>query len=198
MGIKSHYQLMSQPERILLWGSNLWMFADGMLGPLFAVLSQRIGGNVLDISWAWAVYIGVTGIFVIIVGAVSDRLSKEKLLVAGYALTAVFTFCYLLVTKPIHLLLVQAGLGLSLGLSNPTWFALYDKHTHPDRKGFAWGLEDGMAKIITALAILIGGAIVRYGSFKALFIIMGTLQTLAALYQAQLLRKNLKGHAQKS
>ena len=190
--MKNYYQLMGKPERILLWGSNLWLFADGMLGPLFAVFSQKVGGNVLDISWAWAVYIGVTGIFVIIAGAVSDRVSKEKMLVTGYALTAVFTFCYLLVSKPIHLLLVQAGLGLALGLSNPTWFALYDLHTHPDRKGFSWGLEDGTGKMITALAILIGGVIVRYWSFKALFIIMGTLQVFAALYQAQLLRKDLK------
>jgi MFS family permease len=182
---------MSEPGRILLWGSNLWLFADGMLGPLFAVFSQKVGGNVLDISWAWAVYIGVTGVFVIIVGSVSDRVSKEKLLVAGYALTAVFTFCYLLVSKPIHLLLVQAGLGLALGLSNPTWFALYDLHTHPEHKGFFWGLEDGMGKMITALSILIGGVIVRYGSFRMLFIIMGTIQALAALYQAQLLKKDL-------
>lgn len=188
---------MSKPGQILLWGSNLWLFADGMLGPLFAVFSQKVGGNVLDISWAWAVYIGVTGFFVVIVGAVSDRISKEKLLVTGYALMALFTFAYLLVSKPIHLLLVQAGLGLSLGLSNPTFFALYDRHTHPDRKGMSWGLEDGLGKMITAISILVGGVIVRYTSFQVLFIVMGTLQALAAIYQAQLLRKDMMSHSDK-
>lgn len=41
-------------EWILLWSSNLWALGEGMLGPLFAVFAQRIGGNILDITWAWS------------------------------------------------------------------------------------------------------------------------------------------------
>jgi hypothetical protein len=42
-------------KRLLLWISNLWSFGEGMLGPLFAVFAQHVGGNVLDITWAWAI-----------------------------------------------------------------------------------------------------------------------------------------------
>src|SRR5437016_8767702 len=87
---------MDRKERLLLWSSNLWSLGEGMLGPLFAVFAQRVGGNILDITWAWAIYLGMTGILTIVVGSVSDRIwqwcGRERLLVAGYALNALCTF----------------------------------------------------------------------------------------------------------
>lgn len=32
---------------------------EGMPDPLFAVFAQRIGGKILDITWAWAIQLGV-------------------------------------------------------------------------------------------------------------------------------------------
>lgn len=180
--------MLNSQERILLYSSNIWNFADGMLGPLFAVFAARIGGNVLDISWAWAIYLIVTGIFVIIIGKLSDKFSKEKIMVAGYALTAIFTFGYLLVSTPAHLFIIQAGLGVALALSNPTWFALYDKYSDTRHEGYVWGLSDGQAKIFTGIAIIIGGFIINYFSFKVLFIIMGSIQTIATIYQARIIK----------
>jgi len=179
---------MNKKEKTLLYGSNIWNFADGMLGPLFAVFAERIGGNILDISWAWATYLIVTGVFVIIIGKYSDRHSKEKIMIAGYALTAVFTFSYLLVQSPAHLFLVQAGLGIALALCNPTWYALYDRNSSNRSGGYIWGLADGEAKIMTGLAIILGGLIVNFFSFEMLFIVMGSVQILATIYQSRILR----------
>jgi MFS family permease len=181
---------MMRQAKILLWASNLWIFADGMLGPLFAVFTERIGGSVLAISWSWALYLGVTGIGVIIVGRLSDSMhrGKERLAVAGYGLTAVFTLSYLLVRTPMHLLLVQCGLGLALALANPTWYALYHRYTPRKESGYLWGLSDGTGKILTAIAILLGGFIVQRFSFEALFITMAIVQVAATIYLAKLLR----------
>lgn len=176
-------------ERILLIGSNIWNFADGMLGPLLAVFTERIGGDILEITWAWAIYLFATGLMVIVVGKISDKYSKEKLMVAGYALTSIFTFSYIFVENPIHLFLVQAGLGIALALCNPTWMALYDKYSDNDNDGYIWGLADGQTKMVTALAIIIGGNIVHYLSFATLFIVMGIIQICATIYQAQILRQ---------
>src|SRR3990167_8531372 len=172
---------MKQKEKILLWGSNLWMFADAMLGPFFAVFTERIGGDILDISWALAVYYIATGIFVIVVGKFSDGYSKEKLMVFGYGLTAVFTFGYLLVSQPWHLFILQLGLGLALALANPTLYALYDKYSTPHHDGYIWGLADGQSKILMGLAIVFGGFIIGYFSFEILFVIMGFVQIAATL-----------------
>ncbi|MEP7173751.1 MAG: MFS transporter [Aestuariivirga sp.] len=185
-----------ESERILLWSSNLWSLGEGLLGPLFAVFAQRIGGSILDITWAWAIYLGMTGLLTIVAGAVSDRIWKwcgrERMLVAGYALNAVCTFGYLLVQTPRDLFLVQAGLGAALALSNPTWSALYARYSPGEMAaGYTWGMVAGLQRLILAAAIIAGGYIVQNYSFEALFITMGTVQVIAALYQAQILRRSL-------
>ena len=161
-----------------------------MFGPLLAVFTERVGGSILDISWAWATYLIVTSFVIIIVGKISDnKISKEKLMISGYALNVVFTFAYLTVSSPMRLFFVQAGLGVAAALAMPTWQALYAKYEDRKHAGYTWGLADGEAQLITGLAIIIGGLIVNYISFEALFIVMGIIQIVATLYQSQILRK---------
>lgn len=177
----------TKPASILIWSSNIWNFADGLFGPLFAVFAQQVGGSVLDIAWAWGVYLIVTGVCVIIVGNISDKMSKLPILFTGYLLTALFSFAYLLVDSTLDLLLVQAGLGFALALSNPTYFALLGKHSNASTHGGSlWGWADGRDKIATGLAVLIGGAVVSATSFQTLFVMIGTLQLIATFYLARL------------
>lgn len=180
--------MLNKTAKILLYSSTLWNLGDGMLGPLFAIFAQKVGGNILDITWAWATYLVVMGIFTVLVGKVSDRFQKEKIMIVGYAMTAMLTFCYVLVSSPWHLFLVQAGLGVAIALCNPTWYALYSKYTDHDNGGYIWGLADGLNHIVLGIAIMIGGLIVQYFSFDALFVTMGTIQTVATLYQLQILK----------
>jgi predicted MFS family arabinose efflux permease len=181
--------------RILLWSSNLWALGEGMLGPLFAVFAQRIGGNILDITWAWAIYLGMTGILTIVAGNVSDRIwqwcGRERLMVAGYGLNALCTFGYVWVETTTGLFLVQAGLGVALALSSPTWSALYARYSPGEEKaGKSWGLVAGGQRLTLAVAIVVGGYIVNTFSFEALFITMGTVQVIATLYLLPMLRSS--------
>lgn len=183
---------MRREEKILLNADNLWYAGEGMLGPLFAVFSQRIGGNILDITWAWATYLVVTGIFAMVFGQISDKPGRtEKLLVGGYALNAILTFCYLFVSSPFQLLLVQAGLGIAVAMATPTWNVLYSKYRDTRHSGYVWGLADGTASIVTGLAFVVGGLIVNYFSFPILFVVMGMIQVLATIYLAQILKNKL-------
>ncbi len=176
--------------KILLYGGNLWYFGEGMLGPLFAVFTEKIGGGILDITGAWATYLIVAGFLYIIVGKITDKYNnKEQILVLGYALNALFTFCFIFISTPFHLFIVQAGLGVAAAMATPTWNVLYAKHEDKKNGGFQWGLAGGMANIITGVAIIIGGYIVKFLSFTTLFLIMGTIQVIATIYQAQILRK---------
>ncbi len=182
--------LINKAERILLIGSNTWYFGEGMLGPLFAVFTERIGGDILDIAWAWATYLMVTGILMIVFGKLWDYTNnKSVIMVLGYALNAVFTFGYLFVDSPADLFIVQIGLGIASAMATPTWDALYSKHENHKKVGFLWGLSEGTALIITGVGMVAGGLIVEFYSFTTLFWIMGTVQVAATLYQLQSLRK---------
>ncbi|MEA2006934.1 MAG: MFS transporter [Patescibacteria group bacterium] len=132
----------------------------------------------------------VTGLSVIVIGKVSDGNGrKEKVMVLGFALNAFFTFCYIFVSTPLELLLVQAGIGYATALATPTWRALYDKYSEDKLDGYIWGLASGGAYIVAGIAALIGGMIVSHYSFTALLISMGSIQVVATLYQAKILRR---------
>jgi MFS family permease len=153
-----------------------------------AVFTQRIGGDILKCHHVpGPPTLIVTGFLTIYIGQYSDGRNKEKLMLAGYALNAIFTFCYLFIQTPFHLLLVQAGLGIAAALATPTWNALYSKHEDRQRAGYIWGLAGGEFQITTGIAIVFGGMIVSAFSFHALFIVMGCIQVLATIYQMQIL-----------
>jgi MFS family permease len=180
---------MKKEGRILRFGSNLWYLGEGLFGPLMAVFAERMGGDILDISWAFSIYLVVSGGLYILFGYLADQISKERLMIVGFALNAIFTFGYLLVSAPWHLFVVQAGLGAAVAMATPSWNALYAQYGDVGRRGFTWGLAAGEAAIVTGLAMLIGGLIVKNVSFVFLFTLMGFVQTVATVYQARILRK---------
>lgn len=183
--------VLNKKERILLYGGNLWSFGAGMFGPLLAVFTEKIGGSVLDVAWAWAIFLIISGVLYINAGKISDhKIKKEKIMVTGYVLNAICTFSYLFVQRPMHLFVVQAGLGVANALASPTWMALYAKYEDRKHAGLAWGLAGGEAAILTGIAVIIGGVVVKYFSFDVLFVVMGTMQAIAAIYQSRILTQH--------
>ncbi len=181
---------LSKTAKVLLLGANIWYFGEGMMGPLFAVFAEKVGGDILDITWAWATYLIITGVMYIVVGKLLNRKSyKVKAMVFGYVLNALFTFGYLFVSSPIQLFIVQAGLGIAEAIGTPAWDSLYAKNLPDDMDSYAWGLSTGQSQIVTGVAFGIGGLITHFISFEVLFITMGIIQLTAALVTAQLLFK---------
>ena len=163
-----------------------------MLGPFIAVFTQKIGGDILDISWAWTVYLLASGLLTMLLGRISDtRIRKEALLTLGYLINAVFTFGYLFVDSPLKLFIVEAGFGVASAMVEPTWNALYSKFMNKERSGETWGKAGGLSQIMAAASLIIGGAIITYTNFEVLFFIMGLVQLGAAAYQATLLKETI-------
>lgn len=177
---------MKNQTKILLWSSNLWYFSAGLLGPLFAIFTEQIGGDILDISSAWAIYLIISGFLTILVGKFADKIGPALLLFAGYTLNTVFTFGYLFIETPAQLFILQACFGIANALANPTWSALYDTYSDDTKNGYLWGLSYGYADVFTGIAAILGGIIITYASFQALFIAMGTIQIFATLLQARM------------
>lgn len=179
--------MFNKKERTLLFANNLWYLSEGMLGPLFGIFCAKFQSSPLDISWVWALYLISVGIVVIGLGYISDFIYKEKMLIFGYALQTVFTFCYIFVTTKQQLALLQIGLGISGGLSTTTWYALYARCEDKTHEGLTWGLANGLASIYTGVALLCGGLIIANSSFEMLFTIMGIIQLIATLYVSRLI-----------
>ena len=179
---------LSKFSRILLIASSLWYFGEGLFGPLFAIYAEKIGGDILDITWAWATYLVVTGLFYVLVGRLLNASKyKKQVMIGGYALNALLTFGYIFVHNTKSLFLIQVGLGIAEALSTPIWDSLFASNMEDTENTFHWGLATGHTHFISGIAIAIGGLIAHYISFDALFIVMGCIQLVATLVQASIL-----------
>jgi predicted MFS family arabinose efflux permease len=178
---------MTRPVRLLLIASSLWYLAEGLLGPLFAVFSEQIGGDVLDISAAWATYLIASGIAYPVVGRLLNNSRwKFRMIAVGYVLNTIFTFSYLLVTDTRQLLIVQVGLGVAEAISTPSWDAFFASNLADTKDTFAWGIANGHTQFISGVAIAIGGLIANFISFQALFFTMGMISLAATVVQVRL------------
>lgn len=179
---------ISKITRILLYASSLWYFGEGLFGPLFAVFAEKVGGDLLDITWAWSIYLIVAGLMYVVFGKLLNNSKyKEQAMVLGYGLNTVFTFCYLLVHSTTGLFLIQIGIGLAEAISTPIWDSMFASSIEDKEDTFHWGLANGHTHFVSGIAIAIGGLIAYYVSFNALFILMGSIQALATMMQARIL-----------
>jgi predicted MFS family arabinose efflux permease len=152
------------------------------------VFSQKVGGDLLDITWAWSAYLVVTGLMYLFVGRVLQNSKYQELvMVLGYALNTIFTFSYLMVDSVKTLFFVQIGLGIAESLSTPIWDSLFANDMETKNNTFLWGLATGHTHFVTGIAVAIGGLITYYISFQMLFVIMGSIQAIATVMQARLL-----------
>ena len=79
------------------------------MGPMLAVFTERVGGDILDIAWSWSIFLTVTGIFYIITGTfLNNNPYKARVMLLSYALNVLFTFGYLFVSNPQELFIVRA------------------------------------------------------------------------------------------
>ncbi len=188
---------MTKTVKILLVASSLWYFGEGLFGPLFAVFTEKVGGDLLDITWAWSAYLIVTGLMYFFVGrSLQNSKYQEEVMVFGYALNTIFTFSYLMVNSVMTLFFVQIGLGIAESLSTPIWDSLFANDLEEKNNTALWGLATGHTHFVTGIAVAIGGLITYYISFHMLFIIMGVIQALATIIQARLLyskKQRVKG-----
>jgi hypothetical protein len=179
---------LNKTTKILLISSSLWYFGEGLFGPLFAVYAEKIGGDLLDITWAWAAYLIATGIFYVIVGKFINKSNyKKQVMIFGYGLNALLTFGYIFVHNTQQLFMIQIGLGIAEALSAPIWDSLFAKNLEDNSNTFHWSLANGHPHFVSGIAIAIGGLIANFISFEALFITMGVIQTIATIIQAKII-----------
>ncbi len=178
----------TKAHKILLIASSLWFFGEGLFTPLFAVFSEKIGGDILDLTWALSLYLVLTGILYIVFGKLLRKSKhKEIALIMGYLLNTVFTFCYLFIHNSTQLFLLQIGLAIAEALSTPIWDSLFAKYLESSDDSLFWGIAGGHSQLISGIAIAIGGLVIYYFSFNLLFIIMGSIQLTATIVQTALL-----------
>ncbi len=168
--------------KILNLVSGMYLLAAGMLGPIYAVFVQEIGGGTFTAGAAYGVYTIAAGIMIYIMSRIEDRIDhQEKLITFGYALSTIGFLGYLLVQKPVHLFLVQTIIGLAAAIRIPAFDSYYSKNLDKGKFASEWGIWESMSWIVAGISAIVGGAVASLLSFHTLFIAMAIVSFIGVL-----------------
>jgi MFS family permease len=177
---------MNNAYKTLLSATLLVNFGDNLIGPFYAVFVERIGGSILDLGYSVTVFSICTGILMIIIGKLSDKLNKELITVVGYALYALGSILYLIISSPWQLFGLQIIFAFGTACLSAPLTVLFAKYIQKGKEGMQWGLEGGGSYIVVGVAVFVGTFIVNHWGFKVLFLTMFTIQVVATIIQARL------------
>ncbi len=178
--------------RILLITNGFVLLAGAMLGPIYALFVERIGGDLLDASLTGGVFALAAGITTLIAGRYADKIKeKEIIVVFGYGIMGVGFLLYNLVNSIWSLFVIQALIGFAEAFYSPAFDAIYSKHLSIKKAGREWGAWEAMNYFSIAVGAAIGGVVATYLGFGAVFTIMSMLCFVSALYILYLPRKVL-------
>ena len=169
--------------RILLITNALILIASYMLGPIYALFVEDIGGNLLDASFAGGAFALSAGTASLLSGQISDKVKRPELVVVfGYILIGVGYTLYIFVNSIWFLLLCQIIIGLGEAVYSPAFDTVYSRHLTENKIGREWGAWESMNYFSAAAGAIVGGLIAVNFGFDTLFIIMAILCIFSALY----------------
>ena len=135
--------LTSWKDRALFASSQAGMvnnLNDGLAWGLFPLFFAAAGLTIAQIGVLAAIYPGVWGIAQLGTGALSDRLGRKGLIVAGMWIQAVGILLVLLMTGFLPWAIAMVLLGLGTALVYPTLLAAVSDVAHPDWRASAVGV----------------------------------------------------------
>jgi len=169
--------------KILLYTNGLVLVAAAMLGPIYALFVEEIWGDLMDASFAGAMFALSAWVTTLLFWRIADSShQKWQILALGYILMWIWFFSYLFVESIIHLFLVQVLIGLWEAIYSPAFDALYSKHIHKKQSGTEWGIWEAVNYFSLALWAFLWGVLVSKFGFDIIFIIMWTMCFVSSIY----------------
>ena len=169
--------------RILITVSTLMMFLTGLFAPFYALFVEKLGGGIEVAGESWAVFSIVSGIMILLFRSWESTIQQKRRIMIGGMFLRSFTFIlFIFINSFLELILVQALVGISIALINPSYDALFTKHTSEKAAISDWGGWEGMTSIASGLASVTGGYLIKFFGYEAVFIPMAVVSFCTALY----------------
>ncbi|PIR98328.1 MAG: hypothetical protein COT88_02335 [Candidatus Colwellbacteria bacterium CG10_big_fil_rev_8_21_14_0_10_41_28] len=178
--------------RSMLFADSLILVATAMLGPIYALFVEEIGGNLLDAGITFGVFSFTAGIVTLISGNLIDRVKEaELIIVLGLTITGIGFLTYTTVSSMGGLMIAQVIVGMGTAIKYPAFDAVYSKHLDRNKQGREWGAWESIFYFTAAFGSIVGGYIASSFGFQTIFITMAVLSFSAAMFVYLLPRKLL-------
>lgn len=170
--------------KLLLSAYSVSMFSEWVLLPIYAVFVQKIWGDILDASWAMAVFLISQWIFTIIVQRLRRTYKHHiMMMILWRAIWLAGIALYLAVSSTRMLFVTQILVAMGNAIADPIFDKELADHTDKNNKLFERGLWEWMQDIINWLAAIIWWLIATFFWFQWLigFMILTWTASLAII-----------------
>ncbi len=174
--------------RILIAADFFFNSAFASFAPVLAIFitNQIIGGGAKVAGLAATAYWLTKSIFQLPISHWVDKTRGEKddfwLLFGGYFLSAFVPLLYLFASRPWHLYAIQSVFGILMAAAVPGWYSIFTRHIDKWKISFEWSLDSVLSLgLASAGAAALGGYMVEYFGFRALFVVASAATLISAL-----------------
>jgi len=176
--------------KVMIISDFFFNAAFGLFGPIFALfIALKITGDTAKAAevagFSAMAYWIIKSFIQIPIGRYLDKNHGEKddfwFMFIGHLITCVVPFGYLFSTAPWHIYLLQVVQAIGMAMLIPPWYAIIGKHIDKGMEAYEWGLSSTVLGIATGITGAVGGLMVAYLSFEAIFIFAGMINLFAAL-----------------
>ena len=143
-------------------------FSIGVFTPVYAFFIQKIGGGILEASWAIGAYSIITGLGTIFIHQTTwSQRNRMTLLWLGWFFWLLSIAIYAIMTN-IYLMYISQILGaLGVAMEEPIFNAELSQRASSNLY-VGWALFGGITEIFTGIAAIFGGIIATLYGFEVL------------------------------
>jgi MFS family permease len=163
---------MNRVLKIFLLTQSILIFGAGMMGPIYAIFVQEIGGDILVAGASGSVFLIVTGAGIYVMGRIQDLIREKPVILGGYLMSSLAILGYAFVSNPLQLFAVQILLGLACAVATPGIDAWYTKLLDRGKFASQWAAWESVYYIAGGTAALLGSFLAGIYGFRMLFYTM--------------------------
>lgn len=161
-----------------------------VLPPLFPTMMKDLGLNYQDLGNLVGALGVAWGVSAVLLGGLSDRLGRRRVLVPAVVLFSVLSVLSGLATTLMGLLIIRAIMGVAEGAVAPTGVAVAVEASHPKRRGMNNGIfQCTIALFGLGIAPILATQLLKFTSWRAVFMIVGIPGLIVALLMWRIIRE---------
>jgi MFS family permease len=183
---------MNKSLKLLLAVNSIFVFAGNLLGPLYAVFIEGLGGSIAVVSGTWSVMLLTTTLVNFVLIRYGDKIREhEYFLMAGFFLRAITWVGFIFAGNIASIIILQIILGLGEAVGSTGFDAIMAEHLDKSSHIRDYAVWKTISNLLAAVATLIGGFVVTSYGFSPMFVFMAVVAIGCAIFTYLLPRRAL-------
>lgn len=174
------------------------------MNPYNSIYILALGASATQLGLLTSIGTGLSAVFSILTGWISDRWDRRSMFLIGAALGIAVPIIYFIAPSMVWLIPAFIVFGVSEGMLWPSWSAIYANSVGNRNRGMVYGIANFFTLIPTLFAGLVGGAIVassgglNAGGIRPVYLAQASLLVFSTLFIWRFLKLKSKPDPQTS